>query len=83
MRKQNGARMALMTLKSKSKVCGTYTKSRMELGCALITLTCKSKVRRLYKLEQNGGWMRINPIQARLFLLFKGPRGGGGVGTPL
>ena len=37
-------RPALMTLKSKSKVCGTHKKSRMELGCTLMTLKSKSKV---------------------------------------
>ena len=40
---------ALMTQKSKSKICGMHTKRRMELGCALITLNSKSKVCGMHK----------------------------------
>ena len=42
----------LMTLKSKSKICGIRTKSRMELGCTPMTL--KSKTKWNAQKEQNG-----------------------------
>ena len=38
-----------MTLKSKSKVGGMHTKSRMELGCALMTSKSKTKVCGMHK----------------------------------
>ena len=37
-------RSAIMTLKTKSKVCGMHKKSRMKLGWALMTLKSKSKI---------------------------------------
>ena len=49
-----------MPLKSKSKMCRLHKKSRMELGCAVITLKSKSKVCRMQKEEQNGAGMCAN-----------------------
>ena len=47
-----------MTLKSKSKVGRLHKKSRMETGCALITLKGKDNICKLNKKEQNGAGMR-------------------------
>ena len=49
-----------MALKSMSKICGMHTKSRMGLGCALMTLKTKNKVCRLQEKEQNGAGMQNN-----------------------
>ena len=45
----NGAGMRTNDTKGKRKVCGMHKKSRIELGCALMTIQSKSKVCRLRK----------------------------------
>ena len=51
---------ALMTLESKSKVCGMQEKSTMDLGCGTMTLKSKSKVCEMQKKEQNGAGIHNN-----------------------
>ena len=52
-----------MTLKSKRKVGRLHKKSRMELGCALITLKSKDNVCKLNQKEQNGAAMRNDDLK--------------------
>ena len=51
---------ALMTLKSKCKVCGMQEKSTMDLGWVTMTLKSKSKVWEMQEKEQNGAGIRNN-----------------------
>ena len=62
-KEHNEARMCTNELTSTSKICGMHTKSRMGLGCALMTLKTKNKVCRLHKksgMEQGCTIMTLN-----------------------
>ena len=54
-----------MTLKSKSKICGMHTKSRMGLVCAPMNLKTKSKVCRLHKNTRMGLGYAIMTIRSK------------------